>query len=252
MSQTPRQILASSRYGALALELIIVVVGILVAFQIDRWAENIREREQELDYLARLAADLQLEHDSMTSAARSAESRIAAIRLLEQVSSEPELAKDRPNEVAIAIDKVTWRSWPHMDAFVYTELLSTGSLRLIRDEPLRRRLSNHYTAIRHYSRVGLDLEIQHHFDRLTAGILTTSELLQIEGESWNGEPVSVSQERGIEIARALAERPEAIKLLPNIAQHHLFNQKVLEVSRQNAQEIIEHIESLIESFGNQS
>ena len=245
MFKRTRKNLTESSYGVLVLELVVVIVGILIAFQIDRWAEGRRERNQEHSYLVRLKEDLQLEIQSMNEALQYADSRIAAVLFLEEVIANPSLALEHPEAVPVAMETATWRSWPQIGAFVYTELQSTGNLALIRSESLRRNLANHYTSIRHYSRVGLDLDIQHQFDRLTAGILTTAELQKIEEGSWSNTPISVSTERGIDIAQSIASRKGAIDLLPNIAQHHAFNKKVIEVARDKAQKIIEQIEALI-------
>ena len=84
-----RKNFAVSNYGTLALELVVVVLGILIAFQIDRWGEDRRDREHEFDYLARLKNDLQIEIQSMDAALQHAESRIAAVVLLEGVLANP-------------------------------------------------------------------------------------------------------------------------------------------------------------------
>lgn len=246
MFERVRQNLTESNYGVLILELVVVIVGILIAFQIDRWAADRRDRELEQDYLVRLRQDLQLEIQSMNEALQYADSRIAAVLFLEEVIANPSLARERPDAVPVAMETATWRSWPQIGVFVYTELQSTGNLSLIRSEPLRRELADHYTSIQHYSRVGLDLDMQHQFDRLTAGILGTVELQEIEEGSWNGVPISISAERAIEIAKEFSGRQDAINLLPGIAQHHVFNQKVIERARSKSEKLIDQIEVLIE------
>ncbi|MEJ2127513.1 MAG: DUF6090 family protein [Woeseiaceae bacterium] len=239
---------AKSSFGSFALELIVVILGILIAFQIDHWAEDRRDREHEYAYLMRLKEDFQIEIQSMDAALRYAESRIANVVLLEEVLANPSVALERPGAVTIAIEKVTWRSFPQINAFVYSELQNTGNLALIRSESLRRSLANHYASIRHHERVGLDFNIQHQFDRLTAGILSTSELQAIEDESWNNVIEDVSSERAHEMVQELARRRDAIELLPDIAQHHIFNKKVMESTRSRALEIIELIDSLTKGF----
>ena len=248
MFERLRKNLVESNYGILGLEIVIVIIGILVAFQIDRWAEDRREREQEYDYLVRLKEDLQIEIHSMDAAIQFAESRIAAVLLLEEVIANPSVVMEQPDAVPVAMETATWRSFPQINAFVYTELQSSGNLALIRSDSLRRELANHYTSIRHYSPVGLDLDIQHQFDRLTAGILSTAELRKIEEESWNNTPNNISVERALEITQELASRQDAIDLLPNVAQHHVFNKKVIELTRGQALKIIEQIELLIEDI----
>lgn len=248
MFERLRKNLVESNYGILGLEIVIVIIGILVAFQIDRWAEDRREREQEYDYLVRLKEDLRIEIHSMDEAIQFAESRIAAVLLLEEVIANPSVVMEQPDAVPVAMETATWRSFPQINAFVYTELQSSGNLALIQSESLRRELANHYTSIRHYSPVGLDLDIQHQFDRLTAGILSTAELRKIEEESWNNTPNNISVERALEITQELASRQDAIDLLPNVAQHHVFNKKVIELTRGQALKIIEQIELLIDDI----
>lgn len=103
-----RKNLAESNYGPLGLEIIVVILGILIAFQIDRWAEDRRDREQEYDYLVRLKEDLQIEIQSMDQAIQYAKSRIAAVLLLEEVIANPSIVTRQPEAVPVAIETATW------------------------------------------------------------------------------------------------------------------------------------------------
>ena len=176
------------------------------------------------------------------------QSRIDAAMLLEVIVANPSVAEEQSSALPRALETVSWRSFPQIDAFVYGELQSSGKLSLIRSVSLRRDLANHYTSVRNYSRVGLDLDIQHQFDRLTAGILTSEELRAIEDESWNETSYSTSTDRAAEIADELVIRQGAIDLIPNMVQHHVFNQKVISIIRGQAVKIIEQIDLLIEEF----
>ena len=137
-----------------------------------------------------------------------------------------------------------------ISAFVYTELQSTGGLALLRSQSLRRDLANYYTTVAQESRIGLDRDIQHLFARLTAGILTTAELMKLEEVVAYGSLSDVSAARAFEIAQAFAARQEAVDLLPNIAQYHVFNQKIIESYRRQTLVIIEKIESLLNEIEN--
>jgi hypothetical protein len=239
--------IVQAHYGALFFELAIVVAGILIAFQIDRWAEERRERQLEQDYLLRLKTDLALEIAEMEYSISNAKSRIAAVRLLNEVVEDPSGTRHSPTEVLIAIEKATWASFPQINAFVYSELQSTGNLALIRSQSLRRELATHYQTIKHYSRVGFANDVQEEFVRLTAGILTMDELTGIELETWDGAANPVRVERALEAVIDLAEREDAIALLPSIAQHNVFNLKVIEGSRERALAIIEKIDRLLQA-----
>jgi len=232
-------------YRTFGVEIFIVILGILIAFQIDRWAEHRRDREQEQDYLVRLKEELQIEIQSMDAASRRANSRLSAVLLLEEVCANPSVALDRPSAVAEAVEKVTWRSFPQINAFVYSELQSTGNLALIRSDSLRRDLANHYSSIRQIELVGIDLNFQQQFDLLTAGILSTAELRDIESGSWDDKGKNISAERALEIAEEFARRQDAVALLPNIAQHHVFILRVMESARNRAAMLIKQIDELI-------
>lgn len=248
MLERLRRNLANTNYVPLGLELLVVILGILIAFQIERWAEERRAREQEYEYLVRLKEDLNIEIGLMDEAYAYAQSRIEAAVVLEEIVANPSISGDQAVALPLALETVSWRSFPQIDAFVYSELQSSGNLALIRSVSLRRSLANHYTSIRGYSRVGLDLDIQHQFDRLTAGILTTGELRAIEDESWQDETRTISAERAAEIIDKLLKRQGAIDLIPNMVQHHVFNQNVIQLTRDQAMKIIDQIDLLIQDF----
>lgn len=243
-----RKNLAEANFANLGIEVIVVILGILIAFQIDRWAQEGREREQEYQYLVRLKEDLQFEIELMADGIEYAEQRIAAVRLLEDVAANPKIATERPNALAYAVEKVTWRSFPNINAYVYTELQSTGNLSLIRSDALRRDVADYYSFIQHESVIGFDLEIQNLFTRITAGILSTAELVDIQENELSRREVEIVPERALEIAREFVARQNAVDLLPSIVQHHTFNRKAIEASRDRAQQLIATIDALIEEF----
>jgi hypothetical protein len=59
-------------------------------------------------------------------------------------------------------------------------------------------------------------------------------------------PSNISDERALEITQQFSRRQDAIDLLPSIAQHHIFNKKVVESARSRAVVMIERIDSLID------
>jgi len=229
----------------LSLEVIVVILSILIAFELDRWAEDQRERKQEQNYLVRLKEDLQIEITHMDEARRYADARIAAAVLLEEIASDPSTAVNHTSALAKALETAGWYSFPNLDAFVYSELQNSGNLALIQSDALRRALAVHYAAFKNDSRIGLDRDVQLQFARYTAGLLTSEELRNIEERTWQDLPYDVSAERASEIAQQLASRPDAVALIPSIVQHHVFNKRVIEQTRNSAPEIIGQIDQLL-------
>lgn len=229
---------------AVAIDLIVVVAGILIALQLDAWAEYREERRLEQVYLQRLIEDLQIERSSMEAAERHANSRIKAARLLGRLLADPSLALVEPSRVPWALETATWRSFPQISAFVYRELQSTGRLVLLQSEPLRRALAEHYTVLQHHARVGEDLSAQQRFDAAVAGLLTIEELEAVERVAGDHRQLTMSPERASAVARSLAQREAAIAELPSMVQHHTFNLRVIARMRQRADYIIQQIDSL--------
>ena len=139
-------------------------------------------------------------------------------------------------------------AYPNISAYVYTELQSTGNLSLMRPDVLRRDMADFYSFIQHESSIGLDLEIQNMFTRITAGILSTAELVDIQENELSRREIDIVPERALEIAREFAARQNAVDLLPSIVQHHTFNKIVIEACRDRVQHLIVTIDALIEEF----
>lgn len=235
--------LQSSSVSGLAAEIVVVILGILIAFQIDSWASERRDRAEEREYFGRLQADLRAEIELMDNALRFAQNRIDAVRLLEEVVADPNSAVGRGDDLAVSLESVTWRSYPQINAFVYSELQATGKLALIRSHDILDALAYHYTRIQHNSRVGTERDHHLEYDRHTAGILNTDEAVAIEERSLGTDKLTISDERAVEIARLLAARSEALAHLPNIAQHNAFNIRVIRESRARAVTLLGLIEA---------
>lgn len=224
-------------------DFVVVVAGILLALQLDAWSQQRDEVRLEALYLERIVEDLEIERSRMDAAAGYASNRIEAARLLERVVADPSLAADEPARMPWAIETVTWRSFPQINATVYRELQSTGRLALIRSETLRRKLAEHYTALQHDARVGEDLVAQQRFDAAVAGLLSIDELEAIELAAGDRTELSLSTDRAVEIATDFASRPAAIAELPAIVQHHTFNLRVINEMRRRANDTIAFIRS---------
>ena len=239
-----REQIASHNWFAVGVELLVVIVGILIALQVSDWATEREHRATERTYLQRLHDDLQRENEEMDARVVFANSRIEAARLLDRVAKDPALDAVEMKQLPWALRTVTWRSFPQIDGFVYRELQSSGNLALIRSDALRRHLAEHYTSLENYAQVGSDLEAQHLFERNTIGLLTIDEMVAVEQGSWREAIAPTPAERAHEIARGFRERKEAIGLLANVVQHHTFNIKVISAMQEQGTAIMKEIDGL--------
>ncbi len=132
-----RKNLTEINWFAVIVDVSIVIVGILLAFQIDRWADQKRNQYLELEYLVRLKHDLQMEMELMDSALEIADDRIRAVKLLEKLTETSAVEEIPTGSLPWAVETATWRSFPNITSFVYRELQNTGNLALIQAESLR-------------------------------------------------------------------------------------------------------------------
>jgi hypothetical protein len=133
-------------WTAVVIEVLIVVVGILVALQVSNWNENRKDAERGDAYLQRL-------HDELLQDADTLEA-IAAFWAQVAENGEAALAYAERRELQ---DGSAWKTlrgyyqasqvWPYRKPDVtFQEIRSSGSLLLIRDDELRARIARHYSA----------------------------------------------------------------------------------------------------------
>jgi hypothetical protein len=154
------------KYSKYALgEVLLVVVGILIALQVNNWNENRVERTKELQYLNRIAEDLM--HDSIYYKEKITEAKYAIDRLTKYIKTSYEI-QNSLEEVRDLLSIIYWNT-DHLTTSnsTYRELLSTGSMNLIRDEFLKKKILDYYRfneemgiMIKEFNLVSTDLNIE--------------------------------------------------------------------------------------------
>ena len=131
---------------AAAIELVIVIVGILIALQVSNWNQDRLDRSRAQDYYRRIHADLATDSQ-----------RIATTRAYYAQVSAYQRAAIANGEDGTLVDGSHWRTllaWYQASQILpfeledtsFTEMRDAGDLGLIADEGLRRRLAGYYRA----------------------------------------------------------------------------------------------------------
>jgi hypothetical protein len=135
---TPQAIL-----GALG-EIAVIVIGILIALAVDRWKEARSERRLEREYLEGLERDLRQDSTRLSDYCDEVTTALAeAENLLEVLRGTAEPAGDSFGGQLI---RTANGNEPIYSLTAYTEL-SSGNLRLIRNDALRHQIVEYYSAI---------------------------------------------------------------------------------------------------------
>lgn len=131
--------LREMRWAQVVLELALLVVGILIALAVDGWMDDRRDAHAERQYLALLVRDLDRDlavlDEYFDFEERQLEDGILAYRALREG-----VAPEDREAVATALTRLTARRTLRFNRSTYTDLLSTGNLRLIRNPKLRDRI----------------------------------------------------------------------------------------------------------------
>ncbi|NQV72597.1 hypothetical protein HQ496_05700 [bacterium] len=130
-----KKALKEQNWFAVLLEILIVVLGVVIGFQISTWGETRANREKEQSYLVQISEDLnrtiriiELESERMTASERAAE------LLFDHFWQAESLSKD---SVLVLLSTVTVLNNSGPILGTVEALVNSGDLALIRDDKLR-------------------------------------------------------------------------------------------------------------------
>jgi len=235
-----------SRFGRwinLAAELALVVVGILLAFQLDRAYQASQDRQLEQRYLRRLAEDLRRDSASIAANIERTGTRMGQVGLLQASLRDPTVAAADPPAFALALEQVTWRSVASISTGTFDELQSTGRSILLRSEALRGELARYYSFIEEQRRLGLGEDDQDRFRIATLGLLSGSQLSAIEEPG--RYPLEVSAAEATAIARAFGSRRDAYLWLGRLVKYQVLMQRISRDFHTRNQRLLAQVDSLI-------
>jgi hypothetical protein len=136
---------ANSRFGVRAsAEFAVIVIGVLVAFAVEDWANDRADRRTEVQYLTALAADLR--GDSVVLADVHIPNMTRSRSLLESIAPVARNDSPLPYDTVTFLRNViaSYRTPFLMPGPTYEELLATGSLRLVESNELRSAIVSYY------------------------------------------------------------------------------------------------------------
>ena len=133
----------AGRWGHVAVELALLVTGILIALAVNNWMDERRDARAERQYLELLGSDLEQDLETLDEIRRFEEAQIAASIVVFR-GLRRGVAPHEREALAAALGQLTARRTLRLRRAAYTNLLSTGELRLIRNTALRDRIVRLY------------------------------------------------------------------------------------------------------------
>ena len=126
-------------------EIVIVVLGVLIALAVDNWRDQRRERGMEQIYLKRIVVELQRDTAEIHERLRDVPKIVAALDFALREMSDEDQVRDTAALLKAIIESTPYawvQSPPH--AATFEDLKSTGNLGLIKDDSLRDAIVKYY------------------------------------------------------------------------------------------------------------
>ena len=135
--------LSRQDWQSVVVEILVVVVGILFALQVDTWNESRKDRNVEQIYLQRLSADLQGDIDGFKNLRRIFQEKF---EFIEEIKSgfTPEHIEHDARSWLERLRYSLYVSLPTVRSATFDELAGSGQLAFIQDLTLRTALAEYY------------------------------------------------------------------------------------------------------------
>lgn len=133
------------RWPEFAVELVLIIVGILAALYIDGWMQDRQDRKLERSYLELLADDLDLIETRLLEHISFENSIAATSKAILRGISEQNFPVDT-RIIQQQLSEISVRRTLRVESTAYADLTSTGNLQLVRNSDLRRQIVRYFAA----------------------------------------------------------------------------------------------------------
>jgi len=143
-----RKLITEANYGVLALEISVVIIGILIALGIDEWRKDIDDAKVAREYIHQLIADLKTTEGLVAEKAPlNSAGDTAALTLVTLFQGEESV---EPEEISELFRKASDFSNPVPVLGTAEAMVMTGDIRLIRDTVVRSKITRYLSTSRDY------------------------------------------------------------------------------------------------------
>lgn len=222
-------------------EIVLVVIGILIALQVNDWNEGRKEHLLETKYLLRLVEELNTDFDNISSAINAVHGRKHRAEFLMKTIDNPQLAEDSANYFVKSIEFAGYTSFPVISDNTFEEIKSSGKLSLITNESIRGALQEYYswTSKRNqYNFIREDVQLNYLNEQ--QGILNADQQISMgsfyDPRQFNKTEAKLTYER-------MVQKPDFLALLPIIIKSQIRTGETFEDIRQQSIDLKKKIQN---------
>jgi len=204
-------------------EIVLVMVGILLALQVNNWNEERKEHIQENIFLMRFDVELNTNLENILIAISLNESRIHRAEFLLRTIEKPQLAQDSSSYFMKSIEHAGYTNVPLISDNAFEELKSSGKLSLISNETLRVTLQKYYSWTLEEGQYNfLQQDIQLNYSHLKQGIFTASQVIDM-GDYYISKNYSEIEAK--ETFERMLNNQKFLEIIPYVIQNQLMAAK---------------------------
>ncbi len=220
---------------AVILDMVVVIFGVYLGFQLNDWNENRKSIEKGESYLQRIAGELEQDIRFFDNVISMNERNFENGQFLLDTIENKELVNEDPTRFITSLAFVGSSLVVNVSNNTIEEIKFSGNLELIKDEELRNEIVDYYDFIEvseNFSHTRIDAEIE--YQKRTAGLLGPkySEL---------GRNLSYTKEEALPIYNQFVKKQDLIEWIPITMASKRGTIGFSKRSRQNAKELIAKI-----------
>jgi len=226
-------------------EIVLVVIGILIALSINNWNENSKNKKLETSYLIRISKDLDNDLLESERTSKLAQERNERVLFLEQAVNNSQLVMESPDYFIKSIVYAGYTYRPAISNHSFEELKSSGRLELINNEELRVSIAKYYDYEFSYSQFDFIKEdIQLKYNEYSRGILNQEQLNWVITTYDLPDSVSnISDNELDEIYQKFLSKREFHSILPYVFESKYEFIFAMDESRKRAQKLKQEIQN---------
>ena len=134
------------RFSRILLELLIIVIGILIALALDSWNQEREDRALSQEYMDRLVADIRSDVVLANQLLVGLESKSSSLAFLADLASDHSSTTSNPSAILQALPETLMLAFnaPSVRTATFDDMMSTGRLSLITSITLRDKVLEYY------------------------------------------------------------------------------------------------------------
>lgn len=227
--------LNDQNWFAVVLDMVVVIFGVYLGFQLNDWNENRKSIEKGESYLQRIAGELEQDARFFDNVIRMNEENFEDGQFLLNTLNDKELVTDDPTRFIKSLAFVGSSFVVNVSNNTIEEIKFSGNLELITNVELRNKIVDYYDFIEvsdNFSHLRRDSEIE--YQRRKAGLLKPHH----SDFMYRGD---YSTEEALQIYEVFKENQELIDWIPAVMNSKRATIGFSTRSRQNANELISQI-----------